>query len=232
MLVGSPQRPRIDPSGPERRSTTRSIMVPSPSHEWMSRLGGHKDIPSAAVLQTSPAPRCRFDSSDGAEMGEVITTSADRPAGGRADQGVFDLTARDGRAVSAGRRAEGKWREPRPLGRAWQATRRPRYCWSEVVWQGQDSNLCRQCRRFYRSQRRLPAGPLPSPHRPDYSPRRAQTACRQPQPSPDARLFHPVPCGSASGGAKVERTPSAAVPRRSRVGAVWRDLSRSHGHGT
>jgi hypothetical protein len=31
------------------------------------------------------------------------------------------------------------------------------------LWQGQDSNLCRQCRRFYRSHRRLPADPVPSP---------------------------------------------------------------------
>jgi integrase len=29
-------------------------------------------------------------------------------------EGVFGLAARDGRAVSAGRRAEGKWRETRP----------------------------------------------------------------------------------------------------------------------
>ena len=34
---------------------------------------------------------------------------------------------------------------------------RPRFRSSRVVWQGQDSNLCRQCRRFYRSPRRLPA---------------------------------------------------------------------------
>ena len=27
---------------------------------------------------------------------------------------------------------------------------RPRCCWSGAMWQGQDSNLCRQCRRFYR----------------------------------------------------------------------------------
>ena len=32
----------------------------------------------------------------------------------------------------------------------------PRSRSSGLVWQGQDSNLCRQCRRFYKSQRRLP----------------------------------------------------------------------------
>jgi DEAD/DEAH box helicase len=38
----------------------------------------------------------------------------------------------------------------------------------DVVWQGQDSNLCRRSRRFYRPQTRLPAGPLPSPSGPDH----------------------------------------------------------------
>jgi hypothetical protein len=32
-----------------------------------------------------------------------------------------------------------------------------------TLWQGQDSNLCRQCRRFYRPHRRLLARPVLSP---------------------------------------------------------------------
>jgi hypothetical protein len=36
------------------------------------------------------------------------------------------------------------------------------------LWQGQDSNLCRQCRRFYRSHRRHLAGPVPSLPGPDH----------------------------------------------------------------
>ena len=65
-------------------------------------------------------------------------------------EGVFGPAARDGRAVSAGRRVEGNRREtgalePGLIGRPAAAFPQLR-----VVWQGQDSNLCRQCRRFYR----------------------------------------------------------------------------------
>jgi hypothetical protein len=47
-------------------------------------------------------------------------------------------------------------------------TRRSRSRSSGVMWQGQDSNLCRQCRRFYRSHRRLLADPVPSLPGPDH----------------------------------------------------------------
>jgi Zinc-binding dehydrogenase len=47
------------------------------------------------------------------------------------------------------------------------------------MWQGQDSNLCRQCRRFYRSHGRVLAGPVASLPGPPY-PKRAQTTCRKP----------------------------------------------------
>jgi hypothetical protein len=51
----------------------------------------------------------------------------DRSMGGRADRGRVRPTARDRRAVSAGRQAEGKWRETRPHRRARPAPRRPRF---------------------------------------------------------------------------------------------------------
>jgi hypothetical protein len=47
---------------------------------------------------------------------------------------------------------------------------RPQCCWSGPMWQGQDSNLCRQRRRFYRSHRRLLAGPVASPRGPGNRP--------------------------------------------------------------
>jgi hypothetical protein len=46
--------------------------------------------------------------------------------------------------ASGGGKVEGKPAlEPELTGRP-----RPRCCWSGAMWQGQDSNLCRQCRRF------------------------------------------------------------------------------------
>jgi hypothetical protein len=54
-----------------------------------------------------------------------------------------------------------RWLVQRPTQRGRPLT--PERCRAAVVWQGQDSNLCRQCRRFYRSQSRLPANPLPCP---------------------------------------------------------------------
>jgi hypothetical protein len=83
-------------------------------------------------------------------------------------EGVFGPEAREGRAVSAGRRLEGTWRGTRPSSPTRSGGPQPRCCWSGAMWQGQDSNLCRQCRRFYRSHRGLPAGPLLSPPGPDH----------------------------------------------------------------
>jgi hypothetical protein len=40
--------------------------------------------------------------------------------------------------------------KPRPLSPPDRATQLPRFRGTEKMWQGQDSNLCRQCRRFYR----------------------------------------------------------------------------------
>ena len=72
------------------------------------------------------------------------------------------------------------------------------------MWQGQDSNLCRQCRRFYRSHRRLLAGPVPSPLV-------SIIACDvRKRPADSFRVprrafpFRPVPRGLASGGGKSE----------------------------
>ena len=66
-------------------------------------------------------------------------------------EGVFGPAARDGRAVSAGRRAEGNRRETRARRTRPDRTASGRISAAQrVVWQGQDSNLCRQCRRFYR----------------------------------------------------------------------------------
>ena len=60
------------------------------------------------------------------------------------------------------------------------------------MWQGQDSNLCRQCRRFYRSQRRFLAGPvlsLPGPdHRCDVH-KRPVDSFRRPSASPPASPY-------------------------------------------
>ena len=50
----------------------------------------------------------------------------------------------------------------------WPADGNLHRCWSGAMWQGQDSNLCRQCRRFYRSHRRHLAGPVPSLPGPDH----------------------------------------------------------------
>ena len=71
------------------------------------------------------------------------------------------------RPVSALGRGEGNKREAHPAAplMGYAAAAFPQL---KEVWQGQDSNLCRQCRRFYRSQRRLPAGPVPSPSDPEY----------------------------------------------------------------
>ena len=65
-------------------------------------------------------------------------------------EGVFGPAARDGRAVSAGRRAEGNRRETGAVEPG--LTGRPAAAFPQLrgMWQGQDSNLCRQCRRFYR----------------------------------------------------------------------------------
>jgi hypothetical protein len=61
-----------------------------------------------------------------------------------------------------------------------------------AMWQGQDSNLCRQCRRFYRSQRRFLAGPvlsLPGPdHRCDVH-KRPVDSFRRPSASPPASPY-------------------------------------------
>ena len=76
-------------------------------------------------------------------------------------EGVFGPAARTAGGVgwaSGGGKPEGNpTLEPGLIGRP-----RPRFRSSEGMWQGQDSNLCRQCRRFYRSHRRLLAGPVPS----------------------------------------------------------------------
>jgi hypothetical protein len=82
-------------------------------------------------------------------------------------EGVFGPAARDGRSVSAARRAEGNLREPDPRTRP-DPMAEAAFHSSRVVWQGHDSNLCRQCRRFYRSQRRLLASLVLSPPGPDH----------------------------------------------------------------
>jgi hypothetical protein len=81
----------------------------------------------------------------------------------------------------------------------------PRMCWLAGEWRGQDSNLGRHCRRFYRSPRRLPAGPLLSP---DLSQLLAVTCANGPSTAP----------------------PSLGVPGRSVLSrAAWRRAERNPG---
>jgi hypothetical protein len=83
---------------------------------------------------------------------------------------VFGPAARDG---PAGRPAEGKWREPSPRT---QPDRRPKTALLLVrsMWQGQDSNLCRQCRR---DQHKQPAdSPCRYPASPSVPPRPARSS--------------------------------------------------------
>jgi len=77
-------------------------------------------------------------------------------------EGRLCSAAQDRRVLSAARQAEGSWREARPYQEASAAPRSARFRSSTVVWQGQDSNLCRRSRRFYRSHHRHPASPVRS----------------------------------------------------------------------
>jgi hypothetical protein len=71
------------------------------------------------------------------------------------------------------------------------------------MWQGQDSNLCRQCRRFYRSHCQLPASPVPSP------------------PVPlDARDVHKRPIDSFRGHGSSPPVPSRLAQPHVR----WREV--------
>jgi hypothetical protein len=111
-------------------------------------------------------------------------------------------------AASARRQTEGNRREGRARQEARSGSTEARFRSSTVVWQGQDSNLCRRSRRFYRSPHRVVAGPLPSPPIAGDVRKRRVGSSGRPSASPPVP---PVPRGLALGGGKAEGIP-ATVP--------------------
>ena len=110
------------------------------------------------------------------------------------------------------RLAAGFGLDPSPR-RPRRATRQRCFRSSEAVWQGQDSNLCRRCRRSYSSHRRLLASPVPSHLVPtiacDVHKRFVDSFGRHSA----SRLFQPVPHGLALGGGKLEGNPGCHLTR-------------------
>jgi hypothetical protein len=123
-----------------------------------------------------------------------------RPAPGH----VRPQVTPDARSASALRRAEGNRRETGRLIMAGWTGQPPRFRRSTVVWQGQDSNLCRRSRRFYsrttvtRASRPVPSWSRPPPITCASGLSTASAVTRHPWPS------RPVPRGPVSGGGKSE----------------------------
>jgi hypothetical protein len=82
-------------------------------------------------------------------------------------------------------------------------------CWLEAMWQGQDSNLCRQCRRFYRSQRRSPR----VPSHPHWS-RSSLVTCANGLPTAAGVTWRPRPCRPRPARPRVGRREVGGKPGR------------------
>jgi hypothetical protein len=126
-------------------------------------------------------------------------------APGRAANKAWPVAAaREAWSVSAARRAEGNRRELRPPNPTGMGGPRLHFRSSGPMWQGQDSNLCRQCRRFYSRSAitpRVPLHPLLVPTIALTCANGLSTASAVPgRPS----QLQAVPCGRASGGGKSE----------------------------
>ena len=159
-----------------RRSTPTTPAAPSPASPPAS---GWPPTPTCCAMpwprpwrptRSRPAsspPSCATPTAAPSPSGSTSTSSPDRTPAGRADRGRVRPSgqgwAREIGGASGGGKPEGNLTlKPHLMGRPTTAL----VLAQGLVWQGQDSNLCRQCRRFYRSHRHLPARPIPSPPAP------------------------------------------------------------------
>jgi hypothetical protein len=170
-------------------------------HALASAMAANKEPASIIAAQLRHA--------DGGALAQRVyihQLPQDRPRLAGVIEGVFGPAAR-GRAVSAGRRAEGKWMERSTLEPDLIGGPRPHCCWSEPMWQGQDSNLCRHAGDF---TGRIAVSPRVPFHR-HLVPIIARDVQQRPGGSFGRHLaFPPVPSGPArpaSGGGKSERNP-------------------------
>ena len=165
-LAAEPRSPSGPTSGARRRCG-RSPKIPyRPRRSARHRRRSARNSPRGCCASfgptgADPAPASpqkmhfgpRLSSRSDVQLDQFLPTTSARhvpPSGAGRTGGVA--------AASGGGKPE-----ERPSHQLAVDCQRPQCCWSGPMWQGQDSNLCRQCRRFYRSHRRPPAGPLPSP---------------------------------------------------------------------